>query len=97
MYESSLLHIFYNIQKYTFTPSFRKRFEIMVAATLEKNLDPPMPKRGKDSYLQENQELLTTCILSMTVKLMLWISNLFLYLIEITHFQKYIDGLLTEM
>ena len=56
-----------------------------------------MPKRGKDSYLQENQELLTTCILSMTVKLMLWISNLFLYLIEITHFQKYIDGLLTEM
>ena len=31
------------------------------------------------------------------VKLMLRISNLFLHLIEITHFQKYIDGLLTYM
>ena len=29
----------------------------MVAATLGKNLDPPMSKRGNDSYLQENQEL----------------------------------------
>ena len=42
---------------YTFIPNFTKRFEIMVAATLGKILDPPMPKRSNDSYLQENQEL----------------------------------------
>ena len=35
----------------------QKRFEIMVAATLGKNLGPPMPKRSNDPYLQENQEL----------------------------------------
>ena len=29
----------------------------MVAATLGKNLGPPIPERGNDSYLQENQEL----------------------------------------
>ena len=42
---------------YTFIPNFTKRFEIMVAAALGKNLGPPMPKWSKDSYLQENQEL----------------------------------------
>ena len=57
IYESLLLHIFYNIQKYTFIPNFKKRSEIMVAAILEKNLDPPRPKRNNDSYFQENQEL----------------------------------------
>ena len=31
------------------------------------------------------------------VKFMLWISNLFLHLIEITRFQKHSDGLLTDM
>ena len=35
----------------------QKRFEIMVAATLGKNLAPPMAKQNNDSYLQENQEL----------------------------------------
>ena len=55
--ESSLLHIFYNIQKYTFIPIFTRRFEIIVAATLGKNLVPPMPKRCNESCLQENQEL----------------------------------------
>ena len=54
---SYLLHIFENIQKYTFIPNFIKCFEIMVAATLGKNLGPSMPKRGNDSYLPENQEL----------------------------------------
>ena len=44
-------------QKYTFIPSFTKRVDIMVAATLGKNLDPPMPKRSNHPYLQENQEL----------------------------------------
>ena len=29
----------------------------MVAATLGKNLGPPMSNRSNDSYLQENQEL----------------------------------------
>ena len=35
----------------------QKRFEIMVAATLGKNLASPMAKQNNDSYLQENQEL----------------------------------------
>ena len=69
MYESSLLHIFCNIQRYTFIPNFTKRFEIMVAATLGKNLGPPMPKRSNDSNLQGNQELKTTCTLSMTCQI----------------------------
>ena len=47
-------HIFYNIEKYTIIPSFTKRFEIMMAATLGKTLGTPMPKRSNDSYLQEN-------------------------------------------
>ena len=45
------------VQKYTFIPNFTKRFKIMVAATLGKNLGPPIPKRSNDSYFQENQEL----------------------------------------
>ena len=57
IYESSLLHIFYNIQEYTFIPNFTKRFEIMMAATYGKNLNPPISKRSNDSNLQENQEL----------------------------------------
>ena len=77
MYESSLLHIFYNIQKYTIIPSFTKRFEIVVAATLRKNLGFPMPKRSNNSYLQENEEhslqcthtLFIQCTLSMTCKI----------------------------
>ena len=41
----------------------------MLAATLGKNLGPPVPKRGSDSYLQENQELQTTWTLSMTCQI----------------------------
>ena len=41
----------------------------MLAATLGKNLGPPAPKRGSDSYLQENQELQTTWTLSMTCQI----------------------------
>ena len=37
-----------------------------MAAALGENLEPPMPKRSKNSYLHENQELQTTCTLSMT-------------------------------
>ena len=55
--ESSLLHTFYNIQKYSTIPSFTKGFEIMAEAALGKNLEPPMLKWNNDSYLQENQEL----------------------------------------
>ena len=47
----------------------QKRFEIMVAATLGKNLGLPMPKRSNDSFLQENQELWTTGTLSMTCQI----------------------------
>ena len=56
IYESSLLHIFYNIQKYTIIPNFLKHFEIMVAETPGKTVGPPKPKLSNDSYLQENQE-----------------------------------------
>ena len=38
----------------------------MVAATLEKILGPPMPKRSNDLYLQKNQEPEARCTLSMT-------------------------------
>ena len=69
----------------------------MVAATLGKNLGPPMPKRSNDSYLQENQELYTTCTLSMTYQINVVNKQLVPPLIEITHFQKHIDGLLTDM
>ena len=41
----------------------------MLAATFGKNLDPAMPKRENDSNLQENQELQTTCPLSMTCQI----------------------------
>ena len=37
-------------------PIFTKRFEIMVAAIIGKNLGSSMPERSNDSYLQENQE-----------------------------------------
>ena len=42
---------------------------IMVAAGLKKNLGPPMQIRCNDSYLQENQQLYTTCTLSMICKI----------------------------
>ena len=39
-------------------PSLPKRFEIMVTATLKKNLGPSMLKQSDDySCLQEDQEL----------------------------------------
>ena len=37
-------------------PSLTKRLEIMVAATLRKNLEPSMLKHNDDSCLQEDQE-----------------------------------------
>ena len=96
MYESSFFHIFYNIQKYTIMPSFTKHFEVMVEATLGKTLGPPVPKLSNDSYHQENQELYTTCTLSMTFQTDVVKSNLFHRLIEIACFQKHIDDLLTD-
>ena len=41
----------------------------MAAAIFGKNLGPPMPQRGNESYLQENQELQTTCTFSMTCQI----------------------------
>ena len=40
-----------------------------MAATLRKNLRPPMLKPNDDSCLQENQELQTTCTLTMTYQI----------------------------
>ena len=50
-------------------PRVTKRFEITVAATLGKNLGPPMPKQSDDSCLQENQESQTTCTLPMNCQI----------------------------
>ena len=41
----------------------------MVAAILGKILEPAMPKRSNDSYLQENQESKITCFLSTTFQI----------------------------
>ena len=41
----------------------------LATATLEKNLGPLMSKWSDDSCLQENQELQTTCTLSMTCQI----------------------------
>ena len=65
IYESYLLLIFCNFQKYTIIICFTKRFEIVVAATLGKILEPPMQKQSNGSHLQENQEPQTTRTLSM--------------------------------
>ena len=78
-------------------PSFTKCFEIIMAATLGKKLGPPMPKRSNDSYLRKAKSRRQHALFLWPIKLMLWISNLFLYLIEITRFQKHADGLLTDM
>ena len=86
-----------DIQKYNILSSFPKHFEIMVPATLGKTLGPPMPKLSNDSNLQENPEPCTTCTLSRTCLIDVVKSNLFYHLIEITYFQKHIDGLLTDM
>ena len=97
MYKSSLLHIFYNTQKYTIMSSFTTRFEIMVAATLGKILGPQRPRQRNESYLWENQEPWTKCTLSMTYWTDVVSNNLFPHLIKITCFQKHVDGLLTDM
>ena len=71
---ASLLHIFYNILKFPVVPSLTKLFEIMVAATLGKNLEPSIanrsddlgpsiPKRS-DTLVFKKQKLQTTGILS---------------------------------
>ena len=38
-------------------PSLMECFEIMVTATLRKNLEPSMLKHNDDSWLQKDQEL----------------------------------------
>ena len=58
-------YVSYNFFKYPIMPSFTKRFEIMVAATLEKSLWPSMPKQSNGSCYQESQGPHRTCTLSM--------------------------------
>ena len=82
--ESSLLHIFYYILQYTITPSLTKRFEMMVTATIGKNLGPPLSKQNDDPCLQEDQKPYSTCTFLCPVKLKLRISNFFLHLVDIT-------------
>ena len=45
---TSLLHIFYNNLKHPVVPSLTKLFEILVAATLGKNLKPSIANRSDD-------------------------------------------------
>ena len=86
--QSSLLHIFYYTLWYTIIPSLTKRFEMVVTGILRKNLGPPMPKQNDDSCLQGDQESSSTCTFLCPVKLMLRISNFFLYLFDLTLYQK---------
>ena len=74
-YESPLLRIFYYIWWYTIISILIKRFEVMLTATLGKNLGPSMPEQSDDSCLQEKQDTLVTCSFLYPVKLMFWISN----------------------
>ena len=52
-------------------PSSTKRFEMMVTATLIKNLGFPMPKQNDDSSLKEDRESYSTCTFLYPLKLML--------------------------
>ena len=52
-------------------PSLMKRFEIMVTATLRKNLKPSMLKQNNGSCLQEDQESEATLFFLCSVKFML--------------------------
>ena len=68
-----------------------------MAVTFGKKLSPPMPKRSNTDISRKTKSCRQYVLFLWPVKLMLWISNLFLNLIEVTHFQKHIDGLLTDM
>ena len=65
----------------------------MVTANLGRNLGSPMPKRSNDSYLQEHQELQTTCTLSTTYQIN--VANK--QFVPPINFQKHIDDLLTDI
>ena len=53
-----------------------------------------MPKQNNDSISRKTQSRRQHVLFLWPVKL---ISNIFLHLLETTHFQKHIDGLLTDM
>ena len=56
-----------------------------------------MTKQNGDSCLQEKLKgRRQNALYLWPDKLMLWISNLFLHLVEITRFLNYIDDLLTD-
>ena len=56
-YKSYLYFIFSTTLIGSNMPSLTKRLEIMVTATLRKNLEPSMLKHNDDPCLQEDQEL----------------------------------------
>ena len=64
LYKRLLVHY-----KYTIIPSFTKLFQVIVVATLGKNLGPPMPKLSNNSCLPESQGPQITCTLSMTCQI----------------------------
>ena len=65
LYESSLLHIFYYILEYTIISILTKCFDVMVAATLGKNLGLPMSKQWLMSSRRPrvigNMQFFVTC------------------------------------
>ena len=85
-------------------PRFTKCFEIMVAATLRKKpgisnakkeqRDLQCQKRAMTYVSRKTKSRRQHALFLWPVKLMLWISNLFLHLVEITCFQKHTDGYL---
>ena len=93
-----LYFIFYIIFKSTLLyPSFTKRFEIMVTATLGKTWVLQCQNGAMTHISRKTKSCRQHALFLWPVKLMLWISNLFLHLIEITCFQKHADGLLTDI
>ena len=93
------LYIFYDIQKYTFVRSFTKHFEIIVTAKqLFGKIWVLQCQNGAMTHISwKTKSCRQNALFLWPVKLMLLISNLLLHLIEISRFQKHIDGLLTDM
>ena len=62
--------------------SWTEHFNIMVRAAVKKSLRSPMAKQSHNLCLPESQEQYAICTFLWPVKLMLWINNLFLHLVE---------------
>ena len=64
---------------------------------LGKTWDLQCQNRAKNHVSRKTKNRRQHALFLWTVEFMLWISNLFLHLAEVTHFEKHIDGLLRGM